>query len=215
MNSWNDHAEDVYSVAFHPDGKSLVSGDIKGTIIHWDLESAKPIRRFEADVLYFADEDTLQDVGGVRRLIFDPAGRTLVACGGKPSGGGFVKSTPMAKFFDWTDGSAIETRAFGDEKAGFVHDAVYRADGYLIGTSSGLPGEGQIFLWRPGEEKPYFVYSKLTNTHSVSLHPDGVHVAFAGTNKKQASNGRNAATDEEYIGSYSPISFWDLTQFKG
>ena len=43
---------DVFSLAFHPDGKSLVAGDLTGIITHWDLIEAKPVREFDAKILY-------------------------------------------------------------------------------------------------------------------------------------------------------------------
>jgi WD40 repeat protein len=213
LQKWSDHTADVYSVAFHPDGKSIVSGDIHGTIIHWDLVAAKLVRKLQAEVLYHEEDDTLQDVGGVRRLVFDAGAKTLAACGGKAKGGGFVEATPVVRFFDWKTGDTIATREFGDAKAGFVHDAVYHADGYLIGTTSGQPGVGQIFLWRPGEEKPFFTYTKLVNCHSVALHKDGMRIAVAATSSGSRGNGRGMETDEQYAGNRSPISVWELSQF--
>jgi WD40 repeat protein len=214
LHTWTDHEADVYSVAFHPDGKSLVSGDIHGTIIHWDLATKKPVRRFAAEVLYLAEDDTLQDVGGVRRLVFDADAKTLVACGGKPAGGGFVVATAVMRSFDWKTGKTIATHEPGDSKSGFVHDAVFHPDGYLIGTTSGQPGSGQFFLWRLSDEKPQFIYTKMANCQSVALHPDRTRVAVAYTNGDSAGNGRRMKSDEDYHGNTSPISVWDATQLK-
>jgi WD40 repeat protein len=215
LHTFGDHKADVYSVSFHPDGKSLVSGDIHGTIIHWDLAAKKLVRRLEAEVLYLAEDDTLQDVGGVRRLVFDADAKTLAACGGKAKGGGFVEATAIVRFFDWNTGKTIATRELGDAKSGFVHDAVFHADGYLIGSSSGQPGVGQFFLSRPNEEKPFVAYTKLVNCHSIALHPDRVRIAVAATSSGSRGNGRGMETEETYVGNRSPISVWDLTQFVG
>jgi WD40 repeat protein len=213
LAKFTDHAADVYSVAFTPDGKSLVSGDIHGTIIHWDLASGKPTRKLLAEVLYLEEDDTLQDVGGVRRLVFSADAKTLAACGGKAKSGGFVEATPVVRFFDWPTGKTIATREFGDAKAGFVHDAVYQADGTFIGTTSGQPGSGQLFLYRAGEEKPFYTYAKLVNVHSIALHPDRARIAVAATSTGSRGNGRGMETEEQYQGNRSPISIWELSQF--
>ena len=34
LHEFTGHAEDIYCVAIHPDGKSVVSGDLKGNIYH-------------------------------------------------------------------------------------------------------------------------------------------------------------------------------------
>ena len=39
------HARHVYSVAFHPQGKFLLSGDLMGVLNQWDVATGKPGRR--------------------------------------------------------------------------------------------------------------------------------------------------------------------------
>lgn len=208
---WRDHEADVFSVAFHPDGKSLVSGDLKGVVIHWDLESGREVRRLDAKTLYLLDN--LQDVGGVRRLVFSADGKSLAAAGARPQGGGFVQATPLVRVFHWESGEAAETQEFGTEKDGFVHDLAFHPDGYWLGATSGQPGNGKFFLWRAGEKQP-FVSQALANCHSVALHPGGVRFAVAATNGSSNGNGRMKKADEAYKGNWSPISLWDVTKLQ-
>ena len=42
------HTSHVYNLAFHPNGKHLVSGDLKGTLKQWELESWKLVRDYDA-----------------------------------------------------------------------------------------------------------------------------------------------------------------------
>ena len=79
------HGEHVFAVAFHPDGKSLVSGDLKGVVKHWDVATGKCGRDLDAKVLFLVSR--LQDTGGVRWLQFDPKGETLACAGTKPTVG--------------------------------------------------------------------------------------------------------------------------------
>src|SRR5207248_2312259 len=117
------HADDVYSVAFHPDGKSLVSGDLKGTVKHWDLETGKPVRDFDAKILYLYS--LIQEVGGVRVLEFDREGNTLACAGAQPAGGGFVQGTPVVKFFDWKTGAETKTLKVGDQTDVYITELLF------------------------------------------------------------------------------------------
>jgi WD40 repeat protein len=209
LQAWGDRGTDVFSVAFHPDGKSLVSGDLQGTIHHWDLATGKVVRQFDAKAMHLLSD--LQDVGGVRRLVFDGTGKTLAACGARPQSGGFVQATPLVRLFDWESGKEIETHQFGVEKDGFVHDLAAHPAGYWLGVTSGQPGNGKFFLWRAGEKQPFFEWTKLANCHSIALHADGVRIAVASTNAGSNGNGRMKKSDEAYQGNWSPVSLWDLT----
>ena len=45
------HNEDVFCVAFHPSGRSLVSGDSKGVLKHWDLGTGACMREDRKSVV--------------------------------------------------------------------------------------------------------------------------------------------------------------------
>ena len=88
--SWPDTAIDVYSLAFHPDGQTLLSGDLLGSIRQWDIASGKRIGAFacegpaSAPLLY----------GDSRLISWWSAGRRSRADGAPPSrAGGLHKAT--------------------------------------------------------------------------------------------------------------------------
>jgi WD40 repeat protein len=197
--------EDVYSVLFHPDGKSLVSGDLKGVVKVWDLASGKSAREFDAKALYFFER--LQDVGGVRCLAFDREGATLACGGSQPKGGGFVEGTLLILLFDWATGKVKETIKFGGSPDGFVKDLHFHPDGFVMAVSSGQPGNGKLFFFKPGDKEPFFT-AALPNCHSLAVHPNGTRLAVAATNANSAGNGRPAG--KEYPGNFSPIHVWDM-----
>ncbi len=200
--------EDNYSLAFHPDGKSLVSGDLKGIVQQWDLAVGQQVRQFDASILYLLSQ--IQDVGGVRVLAFDTAGETLAVAGAKPAGGGFVEALPHVKFFNWSDGTEIQTLSIGEKTEGFVHELAFHPAGYWIGVCSGQPGRGRYFFHRTGEPAPFFTGDQLMpNCHSVALHPSGTRLAVlsnAGTFGQQRSQAREGI----YPGNTSPIHVFDL-----
>ena len=200
--------EDVFSLAFHPDGKSLVAGDLKGIVKQWDLAEGKAVREFDAKILYMLS--LIQDVGGVRVLAFDTEGKTLAVAGAKPASGGFVEALPLVKFFNWSDGSEIQTLNIGEKTEGFVHELTFHPDGYWVGVCSGQPGRGRFFFHRTGEPQPFFTADKqMPNCHSIALHPSGERFAVisnAGISGQQKSKAREGI----YPGNTSPIHIFDL-----
>ena len=75
------HDKPVYRVAFTPGGKGLVSADLAGLVIHWDLLPGKEARRLDASKLHIYEQGQAVDYGGVRDLSFSHDGKYL-ACSG-------------------------------------------------------------------------------------------------------------------------------------
>src|SRR5205823_1202082 len=98
------HEGEVYSVAFHPDGKSLVSGDAKGIVKRWDT-AGKLLGEIDAKSMYsvFA----LQELGGVRFLTFDPKGAWLILAGATAAAGKL--SGPSVLLYDWAAAKMAHT----------------------------------------------------------------------------------------------------------
>src|SRR5262249_2238531 len=44
----NGHTCHVYNVAFHPDGRHLVSGDLRGVVKQWDVARGAEVRTLDA-----------------------------------------------------------------------------------------------------------------------------------------------------------------------
>lgn len=197
-----------FSLAYHPDGKSLVAGDLMGIITHWDLAEAKPVREFDAKI--FHKLSYIQDVGGVRWLAFDAEGKTLAAAGGQPENGGFVQAVPTLRFINWTDGTENQTLKLGENQDGFVHEVAFHPQGFWIGVCSGQPGRGKYFLHRAGEEQPFFTNNKpLRNCHSLALHPNGARFAVI-SNDGTYGQKKSLAREGDYPGNTSPINLFDL-----
>jgi WD40 repeat protein len=198
---------DTLAIAFAPDGKTLSTGDLFGTVREHDLPGGKVLRTFEAKEIYKLDR--IQDVGGVRCLLFDPDGKTLLVAGAVPSTGGFVQCTPLIVAFDRATGKRLWHWKGSSDAEGFVTDLAWHPAGYIVGSTSGQPGQGKLFFLKPGEAQPFFVAPK-PNVHSVAVHPDGTRVAAALTNANSNGNGRVKGKNGDYPANVSPIQLWQI-----
>jgi WD40 repeat protein len=189
------HPTRIFSVCFHPDGKSLVTGDLEGVIRHWDVGKSKVVRQLDASALYRHDQ--IQECGGARHLAFSAVGDLLLCAGQKTPGGGFATGVPTVLLFDWTTGKQTQEMQVGGNDDGFVYDAGFHPAGFVIATASAFPGRGPFWFWQPGEPKPFYIGKELTNGHSINLHPNGSHLALlidvsANGNGRQLKNGTYA-----------------------
>jgi WD40 repeat protein len=198
---------DTLAVAFAPDGNTVLAGDLFGLVRELDASSGKVLRTFEAKELYRLDR--IQDVGGVRCLLFDPDGKTLFVAGAEPKTGGFVQCVPLLIAYDRETGKRLSQWKGANDAEGYVTDLAWHPGGYVVGTCSGQPGQGKLFFWKPGEAAPFFVAPK-PNCHSVAVHPDGTRVAASMTNANSAGNGRVKGKDGDYPANVSPIQFWQV-----
>jgi WD40 repeat protein len=199
-----DAKADVLSVTFAPDGKSVFAGDLFGLVR--EIAEGKVARTFEAKELHKTDR--IQDVGGARCLLVSGDGKTLFAAGAEPKTGGFVQCVPLLIAFDLATGKRLSQYKGVNDNEGYVTDLVWHPGGYVIGTTSGQPGQGKFFFWKPGDEKPFFTGGKLPNCHSVALHPDGDRLAVSATNANSSGNGRVGGAN--YPANTSPIQMWTI-----
>lgn len=198
---------DVLSVAFGPADHRLFAGDLLGVVREYDYAMGKPGRTFEAKELYKLDR--IQDVGGVRCLLTDAAGKTLFVGGAVPTTGGFVQCTPLVVAFDLATGKRLSQWKGANDNEGYVTDMAWHPDGYVVATASGQPGQGKVFFWKPGDPQPFFTAPK-PNCHSVAIHPDGTRIAASMTNANSSGNGRVKGKDNEYPANFSPIQLWQV-----
>jgi len=207
LHEFDKHAEPVLRVAFHPDGKSIVSGDLKGIVQQFDAAAGTYVRQFDAGVLFKLDR--LQDVGGVRSLAFSPDGALLAAGGTKPANGGTVQGIPTVLVFDWAAGTLKHTLELGQANDVSVTDIRFHPAGFLMCSISGGPGVGKLVYRRLEDAAPFFANTSMANLHSLSLHPNKTRVAVAGTNAGSNGNGR-LLKDGEYPANWSPIWLLDM-----
>ncbi len=214
LEEWTGHDDQIFAIAFHPDGKALVSGDLKGIVRQWDLTrkdaggARAPTRELDARLLYKLDR--LQDVGGVRSLTFDPKGDTLACAGTLPKNGASLQGTPTILFFDWNTGKPRNTLKVGADGDGYVCDLHFHPEaGFIMAVSSGNPGVGKFFFHQPSDNQPFFV-APIPNCHSLARHPNGMRLVISATNANSNGNGRLKGKNNDYPGNFSPLHIWDM-----
>ena len=200
--------DDLFAITFDAEGKAVVFGDLKGRIESWDFTAKKSVQKFDAGVFYKFDR--IQDIAGLRTLLFIDDGKTLVASGTTPNGGGTPQSIPTILFFDYSTGKLQRTFNHGAAKDGFIHDTVWHRDGYLMSVTSGVPGNGMVILNKPEEKDPFHVHTKLANCHALALHPDMKHFVVTSTNRDSNGNGRRLTKDGEYGNNNSPLNLFEM-----
>jgi len=198
--------EDVLAVAFHPDRKSVLSGDLKGVVRQWDVPSGKAVREMDARVMFLRDR--IQDVGGVRCFAFTPDGSTVFVGGSQPKTGAFVQGIPLVLAFDWKSGQSKPLYKGATDAEGYVLDLHWHSDGFLVFVTSGQPGQGKLIFHRPSEPQPFFT-QPLPNPHSLTFH--GKRVIVSATNGNSSGNGRvKGKGANDYPGNFSPLHIYDL-----
>ncbi len=207
------HDQDVFCIAFHPNGKWLLSGDARGIVKQWDLSSGECTRSFDASLLYLYHR--IQDVGGVRALSLSPDGSLLAVGGTKPKNGGTVQGIPTLLVYDFESGELQHTLELGAANDCYVHEVLLHPAGFAMVVTCGTPGTGQLRFQQLDAKEPFFQFKKASNPHSLSLHPDGTRLALTATNKGSNGNGRRLGKDGEYAGNTSPIHVFELKAKEG
>jgi len=206
------HQGHVFSSAAHPDGKSVVTGDLFGKVRQWDLASRKCVRELNAGALHTRQEDFIADVGGVRSFAFNAAG-THLACGGLTAAESntFCPGTPTVLVLDWATGK-LERQLNATSKTkvdGFINAVRYLADGTLCGYAEGA-SSAALWFWRPGDAEAFYSIAGPSG-YDLDLHPDGVTLAAAlYENRGHSGNGRRAKSLEEYTSNAGVIRLWGL-----
>ena len=204
---WNG-PDEVFAVAIQPDGQRVVFGDMKGKVRVWDFAANKIEREFV--LKGFFKLSRLQDVGGLTRLMFLDGGKTLLAVGCAPTDGGTMQGIPTLDWLDYATGKSRHRFQHGVENDGFITDAAWHPDGYLICATSGVTANGKTWMVRPKEDKPFFENTKIVNIHAVALHPDRRRFILTSTNRTSNGNGRRLDKDGNYVGNHSPVHVMEL-----
>jgi WD40 repeat protein len=187
----------LYSIAFHPNGKLIATGDRAGTICFWETATGKLQNKAAASVFYSQAinqkaQASEYEWGGVRSVVFAPDGRTLVAGGMGPADQNSAGTDgPMRmEAFDVASGKS-QAAFLPTGSKGLVMSMFFHADGdWLIagggGGQNGI-GFGGLCLWphkqrdQAGKPVPPFFHKSLCVLREVVLGLDHTSVLAVGT----------------------------------
>lgn len=173
------HKRHVYSVVFHPDGHSLVSGDLMGVLKQWQVGEWKHVRDFQGgEVLVGWDTKFQVDCGGVRGLAFSPDGKTLAVAAFIEVKNAFAGvGTPAVVLFDVKAGKRTRILKPAKSHSGACWGVVWHPQGFLVGVA-GMNG-GKLLFWKPDQATAFFEFALPSVAYDLALNPAGDQLAVA------------------------------------
>ncbi|MDB5340167.1 MAG: hypothetical protein JWN70_5786 [Planctomycetaceae bacterium] len=173
------HTRHVYNVAFHPNGKHLISGDLMGILKQWEVESWQLVRDYDAKLLTGYDPTFKADCGGIRGIDFSPDGRFLAVGGiGEVSNAFAGIGKPMVLIFDWVTGQRIHVLSPKGAFQGTVWGLQFHPSGsFLLGVGGG--GSGGMWFWDVETGTALLDVALPQVAFDLSIHPDGLRIAVA------------------------------------
>jgi len=179
IRTFEGHDCHVYNVLFHPEGKRLVSGDLKGNLIVWDVETGDQVRRMEGEKLYIYDKSFRADIGGVRSMAFNGDGSRLACAGITNVSNAFAGvGEPIVLVLDWESGELAQAHESEKKLRGVCWGVAFHPDDFLVGVSGGGSG-GHLFFWKPDGATEVFTEKLPTVARDLALHPDQRRLAIA------------------------------------
>ncbi len=173
------HEKPVYRVLFDSADHFLITADLQGRIIQWDLATFKEVRRFDASKLaiYFSPQGV--DYGGVRDLALSADGAHLVCSGtidaSNPLG---AVSTPASLVFDWKEGKVLQLQRPKEDIKGVGWGVRCHGSEFLVMVSGGTSG-GFLWFFKPNQTNEFFKVALGNTGRALDQSNDQLHLATA------------------------------------
>ncbi len=173
------HESDVYNLVFHPTEPRLVSGDLKGVLIDWDLEAAKQVRQVKGEALSKYDTGFMAVIGGIRSMCFNADG-SLLACGGitDVTNAFAGVGNPTIEIFSWDEFKLQRHHRSKDKLKGVAWGVALHPEDFIIGISGGSGG-GHLLFWKPDGEHEFHKLKLPDTARDLALSPNGLDLAIA------------------------------------
>ena len=153
VHEWPAHERHIYSAAFHPDGKHLLTGDLMGKINVWKLEDRSLVRTIDGATLYNPNKGQNAEFGGVRSLAISPNGNEVFAAGTHKGSNPFgAVHEPLLLRFNWADGALVKSHVCDGIPGGLLYRTAALNDATVTAVSGGSSG-GILLFFNATQEK--------------------------------------------------------------
>ncbi|MCA9139554.1 MAG: hypothetical protein KDB00_22425 [Planctomycetales bacterium] len=174
---WGGHEKHIYSVAFHPDGTHLLTGDLAGKLHQWNLQTKQIVRTFDAAPLHTYEGGQRVDFGGVRSIAISPDQSQFLA-------GGLHKATnplgavhePLVLRFNSADGQLLKSHVCDGIPGGVVWRIMNLPDATTIAVCGGSSG-GFLLFFNNDQEKDIHRFQLPALARDCDFHADNDRVA--------------------------------------
>lgn len=170
-------ANPIYTVAFSPDGKQLLSSSFDKTLKLWDVTSGNLVREFKA---FHEKEFPKGHQEEIFTAAFSPDGKFLA------SGSGGLER--VIKIWNVADGSVVRDLANPNIKSdpkfpvshpSWVYHLRYLKDGKLISVGDSPKSHGYLAVWNPQDGKLLYEDTQPIGCFfSLALTPDEKTIAL-------------------------------------
>jgi WD40 repeat protein len=171
VRQFEGHTSHVYNVAFHPTERSIVSGDLRGNMKIWDLQSGRETRQMDASVIFRYDPTFRADHGGIRSMTFNADGTALACAGITNVTNAFAGvGNPAIVLFNWQNGQRTQVLRVNPAFQGTAWGVVFHPHGYVIGAGAG--NGGGLWFWREAEPNSMHNVAVPNNARDLAMHLD-------------------------------------------
>lgn len=179
IHQWPAHERHIYSAAFHPDGKHLLTGDLLGKIHVWNLEDRSLVRTFDGSTLYGPNKGQNAEFGGVRSLAISPNGSEVYAAGTHKGSNPFgAVHEPLLLRFNWADGALTKSHVCDGIPGGLLYRTVALSDATVAAVSGGSSG-GILLFFNASQDKEVHRAGLPSLARDMDLHSGKGLVATA------------------------------------
>lgn len=178
IREMSGHDSHIYNVAFHPSGNNIVTGDLMGNLIDWEVASGKQLRTWKAESLSKFDKGFVAQIGGFRGLKFNQDGSQLLGSGITNVTNAFAGvGNPSVVCFDWSTGKQLTEHLSKGKVQGVAWGLASHPDGTIIAATGG--SGGFLLFWKPGEVNEFHSMKLKDVGRDMDLSSDGVTLAIA------------------------------------